>query len=82
MVISVGNISGLVASQIYPASDKPRYIKGNAVSLGLEAGALISVVLIYTLLRRRMAQKERLLAEGKTENGKHGDQALDFRYIY
>ncbi|CAH0034662.1 unnamed protein product [Clonostachys rhizophaga] len=82
MVISVGNISGLVASQIYPASDKPRYIKGNAVSLGLEAGALVSVVLIYTLLRRRMTQKEQLLAEGKTENGKHGDQALDFKYIY
>ncbi|KAK2041103.1 major facilitator superfamily transporter, partial [Colletotrichum somersetense] len=82
MLISLANASGMASSQIYPSYDAPRYIMGNAVSLGGEVIALICIGLIYILLKWRMRQKERLLAEGKESNGKNGDQALNFRYVF
>lgn len=54
---------------------------GNAVSLGMETAAMFGIVAIYLLLRYRNNQKEKLIAEGATENGKQGDRALDFKYI-
>lgn len=78
---SLANISGLISSQIYPSSDGPRYVMGNAVSLGMEAAAMFGIVVIYLLLRYRNNQKEKLIAQGATENGKQGDRALDFKYI-
>ncbi|KAK2810067.1 hypothetical protein FQN50_003261 [Emmonsiellopsis sp. PD_5] len=77
---SLANISGLISSHIYPSSDGPRYVMGNAVSLGMEAAALICVWCVYFLLRRRNIRKEVLIAQGVTDNGKKGDQALDFKY--
>ncbi|KAJ0278337.1 hypothetical protein COL940_007341 [Colletotrichum noveboracense] len=82
MLISLANASGMAASQIYPSYDAPRYIMGNAVSLGGEVIALICIGLIYALLKWRMRRKERLLAEGKESNGKNGDQALHFQYVF
>jgi hypothetical protein len=82
MLISIANASGLAASQIYPSYDAPRYIMGNAISLGSEFIALLCVGLLYVLLKWRMREKERLLAEGKDSNGKQGDMALDFKYVF
>ncbi|KAH8171214.1 major facilitator superfamily protein [Sarocladium implicatum] len=82
MLISIANASGLAASQIYPSYDAPRYIMGNAISLGSEFIALACVGLIYALLKWRMREKNRLLAEGKESNGKQGDMALDFEYVF
>lgn len=82
MLISLANASGMAASQIYPVYDAPRYIMGNAVSLGGEVIALVCIGLIYALLKWRMRRKERLLAEGKESNGKEGDQALHFKYVF
>ncbi|KAF4462009.1 allantoate transport [Fusarium albosuccineum] len=82
MLISIGNASGMAASQIYPIQDAPRYIMGNAISLGGEVIALFCIGLIYALLKYRMRQKDRLLAEGKESNGKKGDQGLEFRYVF
>lgn len=80
LFLSLANIGGLLSSQIYPASDGPRYIPGNATSLGMEAGAILSVWLVYFLLRRRNQEKKKLMAQGVTDNGKEGDKALDFEY--
>lgn len=77
---SLGNLSGLVSSQLYPSSQGPRYVTGNAVSAGMEGVAVIFVVLTWFLLRRRNTQKAKLIAEGATTNGKEGDMALDFKY--
>ena len=55
---------------------------GNAISLGSEFIALACVGLIYLLLKWRMREKNRLLAEGKEYNGKQGDMALDFKYVF
>lgn len=54
---------------------------GNAVSLGMEFVAMLGIVAIYLLLRYRNNEKQRLIAQGATDNGKEGDQALEFKYI-
>ncbi|CRK18593.1 hypothetical protein BN1708_012402 [Verticillium longisporum] len=77
---SIGNCSGLVAGQLYPKSQSPRYIVGNSISAGLEAVAAIFVALTWLLLRRRNQQKDKLIAEGATSNGMEGDRGLDFKY--
>jgi hypothetical protein len=82
MLISIGNASGLAASQIYPISDAPRYIMGNAISLGGEVIALLCIGLLYALLKYRMRQKERMLAEGLESNGMEDDRGLGFKYVF
>lgn len=72
----------MAASQIYPIQDAPRYVKGNAISLGGEVIALVCVGLIYVLLKYRMRQKAKLLAMGKDSNGKEDDRSLDFEYVF
>lgn len=81
MVVSIGNASGLAASQIYPSRDAPRYIVGNSISLGFETLALVCVGLVYLLLQYRTRQKQKLISQGVQSNGKMGDQALDFNYV-
>lgn len=82
ILISLANASGMAASQIYPSYDAPRYVMGNAISLGGETIALLSVGLVYLLLKWRMRQKRRLLAEGKETNGKQDDRGLNFDYVF
>ncbi len=77
----LGSTAGVLASQIYPGSQGPRYISGNAISLSMEVVALIGVVCMYTLLRYRNAQKQKLRDQGVESNGKIGDRALDFDYL-
>ncbi|RVX72090.1 hypothetical protein B0A52_04688 [Exophiala mesophila] len=78
---SLGNCSGLVAGQLYPRAQAPRYIMGNSISAGLEAIASVFVVLTWLLLRRRNQQKDKAIATGATTNGLEGDRGLDFKYI-
>lgn len=77
---SIGNLSGLVSSQLYPTNDGPRYIMGSGISAGLEVVFVVFVVAAWLLLRRRNAKKDKLVAEGATTNGKEGDMALGFKY--
>lgn len=78
---SLANISGVISSQIYPSSDSPRYLMGNAISLAMEAVACGGVVLVWLLLKRRDQNKERMLAAGHVDNGYAGeDRGLEFRY--
>ncbi|CAM1508102.1 Fc.00g049500.m01.CDS01 [Cosmosporella sp. VM-42] len=81
LAASIANVSGVLSGQIYPLTDAPRYISGNAVSLGLEFVALIGVASICMLLKWRMAQKKKALEEGK-QGEAEGDGALDFQYSF
>jgi hypothetical protein len=77
---SMGNLSGLISSQLYPSKDGPRYVMGNAVSAGMEVVAIFFVVAAWFVLRKRQQKKDKMLAEGAATNGKEGDEALDFKY--
>jgi hypothetical protein len=79
--VSVANVSGVLSSNIYPATDAPRYIIGNSISLACECIALLGVGAIYLVLRSRNMKKEKLIADGATENGKEGDRGLHFKYL-
>jgi hypothetical protein len=39
------------------------------------------VVVVWWTLRRRNLEKEKLRSQGVEDNGKDGDQALDFVYV-
>lgn len=73
LLISIANISGVASSQIYPASDKPRYVMGNSVSLGMEAIALASIACIYLLLRYRNKRS--------SDQGMEEDGSKSFKFI-
>lgn len=77
---SLGNISGVVASNIYPANGGPRYVMGNAISAGTETIAWLLIGAIWWLLRWREAKKDALREMGVQDNGKEGDRRLDFKY--
>lgn len=72
---SLANISGTISSQIYPSSDAPRYLKGNAISLAMEAVACGGVMVVWLLLRKRDQKKEKPIAEGIEDNG-YGDEVV------
>ena len=57
-----------------------RYIKGNAISLGMETIPYLSIIAMYILLKRRNRKKQELIHQRITDNGKKGDQGLDFLY--
>ncbi|KAL1903767.1 hypothetical protein Sste5344_010518 [Sporothrix stenoceras] len=77
LVLGVYPISTLV---LYPSTQGPRYVQGNAVSAGLEVVAAALYFASWCILRRRNAQKKKLISEGATTNGLEGDRALDFKY--
>jgi hypothetical protein len=77
---SIGNLSGLISSQLYPSKDGPRYVKGNAISAGLEAVAVGFVIAAWFVLRKRSAEKAKLIASGASTNDKEGDEGLEFKY--
>lgn len=78
---SIANISAVVSSQLYPSAQGPLYIQGNAVSAGLTVVAVFLFGACWFLLRRRNMQKQKLLDQGATTNGKEGDQSLETMYI-
>lgn len=82
LFISIANISGIAASQVYPNHTAPRFILGNAVSMGMELAAGCGIVIIWFILRHRNNIKQKQRADGVTDNGKVGDRALDFEYIF
>ncbi|KAL2825771.1 major facilitator superfamily domain-containing protein [Aspergillus cavernicola] len=77
---SLAGLSALIAPQLYPSSDGPRYQVGNGVSLAFEAIAGVNILFVFFLLKRRNSRKEAMLADGKVSNGLEGDRALNFMY--
>jgi hypothetical protein len=81
LVYSIADASSLVSSQLYPSQQGPRYIIGNAVSAGLTVVAGLLYTASWLLLKRRNAEKAKLVADGATTNGREGDRSLDSVYI-
>jgi len=47
--------------------------------LGIETIAYLGISAVYLLLRYRNNQKQKLIDQGVTDNGKEGDQGLNFK---
>lgn len=83
----LGNLNGIVASNIYRQADSPRYIPGHAVCLAYEAVFLLGGSLVQHIglrmenKKRRQGKLDHLL-EGKSEEeiDKLGDHRPDFIY--
>lgn len=61
---TIGNGCGLISSNIYPATEKPRYIKGHAISLAFAVLAIIcATILLITNYRINKSRDEKY---GKT----------------
>ncbi|KAJ5836650.1 high-affinity nicotinic acid transporter-like protein [Penicillium robsamsonii] len=81
IVFTMADISSMVSSQLYPSTQKPRYVQGNAVSAGLTCIAAFLYTASWFMLRRRNMKKAKLLAEGATTNNMEGDRSLDTMYM-
>ena len=47
IIVSVGNLGGIVSSFIYPKEDGPRFIKGHAVCLAYQGAVIISATVMW-----------------------------------
>ncbi|RYC64495.1 hypothetical protein CHU98_g1696 [Xylaria longipes] len=84
--LTIGNASGIMASFIYPSTDAPRYIKGNAVSLSLVGlAALVHGLLWFWYSRENKRRDEGLIKPehanlSEDELAELGDESPRFRY--
>jgi hypothetical protein len=81
--LGLANIGGIIAGQIYPSNDAPRYLMGHGWSLASIAVAWIGWWLLFWIYKRREAEKDRMIAAGITvEQDEWTDRAPDFRYQF
>lgn len=84
---TLGNAGGVLAGQIYIASEVPRYVTGQAVSLSMICMAIVGTLAMYTLLRVWNNQKAKKRAAGVSEDepveGSKflGDKSVHFKYM-
>ncbi|GAB1522054.1 hypothetical protein RhiTH_005158 [Rhizoctonia solani] len=85
--LMIGNASGVMAPFLYATNEKPRYIRGHAVSLAMVAFAsavyaVLAVVYSRINARRSMGKEDYKLA-GKTDEevDAMGDESPRFRWV-
>lgn len=85
IVIAVTHAVGVAASHIYPDSDAPRYVMGNAVSSSLGFSTAVGSVIMMLLLFQENRRRDRRY--GKPEEGAvvyvgaEADKNPNFRYM-
>ncbi|KAL1406637.1 hypothetical protein Q8F55_008343 [Vanrija albida] len=57
IIVSFGNLGGIISSFIYPKEDGPRYIKGHAVCLGYCGIVIVMAVIMWIYCARANAKK-------------------------
>jgi hypothetical protein len=82
---TLGNAGGVVAGQIYIATNAPRYITGHSVSLASICVAILGTILAYTIFRRRNMHKAKKSLEsgagGDGNSNAMGDDDIHFKYM-
>ncbi|KAF2634215.1 MFS general substrate transporter [Massarina eburnea CBS 473.64] len=73
LLISVGNMGGIMGSNIYLDREKPKYTTGFAVSLAMCLLAIIMTVVVRTAYQRENKKRTALLQE-------HGEDVIRARY--
>ncbi|CAL3973279.1 unnamed protein product [Diplocarpon coronariae] len=86
MQLTIGNCAGILSSFIYPTADKPRYIRGHAITLSLVGFACIVYALMWYVYdranKRREAGFEDYKVEGMSEDeiAELGDGSPRYKY--
>jgi len=71
MQISIGNLGAVLGTQLYRANSGPRYVLGHSSALGYLCLNLVVVGVLWVLLKRENAEKERILVERPETGGFH-----------
>ncbi|KAI4938639.1 hypothetical protein J4E85_001080 [Alternaria conjuncta] len=71
MQISIGNLGAVLGTQLYRANSGPRYVLGHSFALGYLCLNLLVVGVLWVLLQRENAEKERVLVERPQTGGFH-----------
>ncbi|KZV90322.1 putative MFS transporter [Exidia glandulosa HHB12029] len=85
--LTIGNASGIMAPFIYATGDKPRYIRGHAVSLAMVGFATLVYTFFWYWFTRQNARRARgeddhiLTNKTEKEIQELGDEAPTFKYI-
>ncbi|KII87878.1 hypothetical protein PLICRDRAFT_112035 [Plicaturopsis crispa FD-325 SS-3] len=85
MFMAIGQCGSILGSHIFPATDGPTYMKGFAISCGLEFLGAILCVVLHVTYRIENARRDRKY--GKPEPGARvdtqelADKAPAFRYV-
>lgn len=79
--LTMGNIGGIIAGQIYRTPDKPVYRLGHGASLAFWTTALIFASLEWYVWRARNIARDNMTAEERAADQGEGDRAADFRYV-
>ncbi|KAM5523979.1 MFS general substrate transporter [Fusarium oxysporum f. sp. phaseoli] len=84
IVIAVTHAVGVAASNIYPKTDAPYYLMGNAVSSSLVFLTALSAVIISVMLYRENRHRDRRFGRPEAgvpiDMGGDADKAQDYRY--
>lgn len=86
--IGIGNFGGAIASNIYRAQDKPRFILGHAVELGFIGMGLVAMCIVVVCYYFTNKKRARDVRDGKyshlsiEELSEMGDKNPYFRYSY
>jgi hypothetical protein len=81
ILLTLTNIGGIVAGQIYQTNAAPKYTLGHAWSLGCLCFAWIGWWIVRAIYKKRQAAKEELLAQGYIETPEDfTDRSPTFKY--
>jgi hypothetical protein len=73
LLISVGNLGGICGSNIYIASQAPKYRTGFGVCLAISVCAIIAAIVLRFAIQRENSRRLRYLDE-------HGEDEIRSRY--
>ncbi|KAG1776807.1 major facilitator superfamily domain-containing protein [Suillus placidus] len=85
MFMAIGQCGSILGSHIYPSTDGPRYIRGFAVSCGLEAFATVCALVLWVSYTYDNAKRDREYGRpdpaANVDTSKLADKAPMFRYM-
>jgi len=79
--ITIGNLGAVIGTQLYRATDGPRFIVGHATALGYLVGNVVVAGLLWYFLQKENKSRDRRVENGeKAVDEWKGDEDLRWRF--